>query len=213
MGKIRMCNVFWFVLEYTIVFVSGETELLDVTLCENSGNAEVFCPENKTITWKSIVYGEFSCQNADNRAICHSNINTFFNDHCLGQNNCTLPVLDILSNNSCERSPIRVTVSFTCSGGWWRRNRHPSPVETCANTLTEVNCPSDYHIHFKGAMFYSTPNSCDMIDTKCASNTLKGFCDEKRSCISDETKTSCLYHKRFARIQYACQGKHDTYLY
>ncbi|XP_071132623.1 uncharacterized protein [Mytilus edulis] len=210
MGKIRMCNVVWFVLEYTIVFVSGESELLDVTLCENSGNAEVFCPENKTITWKSILYGEFSCQNADNRAMCHSNINTFFNDHCLGQNNCTLPVLDILSNYSCERSPIRVTVSFTCSGGWWQRNRHPSPVETCANTLTEVNCPSDYYIHFKGAMFYSTPNSCDMIDTKCASNTLKGFCDEKRSCISDETKTSCLYHKRFARIQYACQGQNES---
>lgn len=102
---------------------------------------------------------------------------------------------------------------YLSSGGWWRGSRHPSPVETCANTLTEVNCPSSYHIHFKRATIHSTTSNCDIINTDCASTRLKGLCNEKRSCISDETKTSCLYHKRFARIQYACQGKHDTYLH
>ncbi|XP_063444072.1 uncharacterized protein LOC134724769 isoform X2 [Mytilus trossulus] len=208
MWKIRMCNVFMFVLDYTIVFVTGETDRLLVTLCEDSGSAEVSCPENKTIGWKSIVYGDFPCQNAENRAICYSNINTFFNEHCPGQNNCTLP-MEILSNNSCQRSPRRVQVNFECSRSWWHKNRHPKPVETCANSLDNVHCSSNYHIHFKNAAIYCR-NACDDKKSEnCAKGRLKNNCNEKRRCISDKTNTSCLYHKRSAIIQYACTGPTD----
>lgn len=97
---------------FIFLFVDG----LEVSLCEDSvqKDTEVSCPENKTISLKSIIFGDFPCQDNQNRVICHSNINTFFNVYCLGQNNCTLPI-DILSNNSCYRSPRRVKVSFDCS--------------------------------------------------------------------------------------------------
>lgn len=62
---------------------------------------------------KSIIYGDPPCQNANNNRICHSIIDNYFNDHCLGQNNCTLPV-QILSNNSCQPPPRRLKVKFKC---------------------------------------------------------------------------------------------------
>ncbi|CAC5410581.1 PRSS12 [Mytilus coruscus] len=104
----------YFVCE--ILFLAEPIERLIVTLCEDSGqgNAKVSCPENKTISLKSILYGEFPCQDATNRKICHSNINTFFNDHCLEQNNCIIPI-DVLSNNSCKRPPRRLKVYFECA--------------------------------------------------------------------------------------------------
>lgn len=92
-------------------------ECLNVTLCEDSGqeNANISCPENKIISLKSILYGEFPCQNATNRKICYSNINAFFNKHCLGQNNCTLPV-NILFHNNCQRASRRLKVQYKCDG-------------------------------------------------------------------------------------------------
>ncbi|CAC5410569.1 unnamed protein product [Mytilus coruscus] len=195
----------WIYFTCEILVLAQATEGLNVTLCEDSVQkfAKVSCPENKTISRKSIMYGEFPCQDANNRVICYSNINTFFNDNCLGKNNCTLPI-DLLSNNSCQRSPKRVKVYFECSRGWWWKNRHPDPVKTCANSLADVHCSSKYHIHFKNAMIYHTTSSCDEIKTDCAKDRLEYFCNEKRMCISDKTNNSCLYHKRFASIHFAC---------
>ncbi|XP_052070958.1 uncharacterized protein LOC127709444 [Mytilus californianus] len=210
MAKIRMCNVLWFVLEYTVLFVMGKTEPVNVIFCEDSrdGYEQVSCPENKTIGWKSIKYVESPCQDANNRNICLSNINTYFDDHCLGQNNCTLP-FNILFKKNCQRPSRRLEVHFECSGGFWSSNKHPAPVDTCANSLKEVYCPSGYHIHIEGAKSSIKTSGCDSMNVKQAKAFLKRLCNENRRCSSDTSKTSLLYHKRFASIQYVCKGPTD----
>lgn len=108
---------------------------------------------------------------------------------------------------------LMVRLLYLFSGSWWRKNRHPAPVVTCANSLDNVHCSSKYHIHFKNAAFYST-STCDNIQSEnCTKDRLKNNCNEKRRCTSDKTNTSCLYHKRSAIIQYACTGKQFKYFY
>ncbi|XP_071130338.1 uncharacterized protein [Mytilus edulis] len=138
------------------------------------------------------------------------NVNAYFNDHCLGKNNCTLPI-DILSKNSCQRPPRRLKVLFECNRGFWWREKHPAPVNTCANSLREVMCPSRYHIHIRNIWSQSegTQSDCDSMDTNCFTNTLKRLCNENRRCIHDTTKTSCLFHQRFANIQFSCRRQTD----
>ncbi|CAC5410580.1 unnamed protein product [Mytilus coruscus] len=206
MAKIRIYNVLLFVLEYTVLFVSVETETLK--LCENSKPGLVNCPGDEKISLTKITYGELLCQDESNNNICHSNVKTYFNDHCLGQNNCTLPI-EILYNNSCQKPPRRLKVIFECSRGFWWRNRHPDPVYICANSLTDVKCPSKYHIHIENAHSYSESSICDSMNNKCAINKFEHLCDEKQRCSPDTSKTSCLFHRRFATIQYTCNRSND----
>lgn len=99
-------------------------------------------------------------------------------------------------------------------GGFWWREKHPAPVNTCANSLREVMCPSRYHIHIRNIWSQSegTQSDCDSMDTNCSTNTLKRLCNENRRCMPDTTKTSCLFHQRFANIQFSCRSKHFTIL-
>ncbi|XP_063446706.1 uncharacterized protein LOC134726234 [Mytilus trossulus] len=195
-----------------MLFLAGAIDSFKLTLCEDSGKEyeNVICPQNQTITWKSIVYGESSCQDINNRDICLANVNAYFNDHCLGQNSCTLPT-DILSKNSCQRPPRRLKVLFECSRGFWWREKHPTHVNTCANSLEEVMCPPRYHIHIRDIWSQRIRSDCDSIDTNCSTETLKTLCNEKRRCIPDTTNNSSLFHHRFANIQFAC-GRQTDYL-
>ncbi|XP_076075825.1 uncharacterized protein LOC143046552 [Mytilus galloprovincialis] len=195
----------WVYFICEILVFTKTIEPLDILFCEDS---LVSCPENKTIGWKSIKFGESPCQDENNRNICHSNIKTYFDDHCLGQNNCTLPI-NILFENNCQRPSRRLQVNFECSGGWWRSNKHPNPVDTCANSLKEVYCPSGYHIHIKSAKSFIKTSGCDSMNVNKAKSFLKELCNENRRCSSDTSKTSLLYHKRFASIQYVCIGPTD----
>lgn len=85
-------------------------------LCEEfeRGNATVKCMNDETITLKKITYGDSLCQDTSNSDICHSNITTYFNNHCVGNNTCTLSI-ETLLNNNCKRPPRRLYVTFTCN--------------------------------------------------------------------------------------------------
>ncbi|CAC5410565.1 unnamed protein product [Mytilus coruscus] len=202
MVKIRIYIVF------EILFLAKAIEKSKVTLCENSEQRykNLTCPENNTISWKSIIYGESPCQDANNKRICLLNIDTYFNDHCLGQNNCTLPI-DILSNNSCQPPPRRLKVKFKCAIDWWPDN-YRGYVDTCANSLAQVKCSSGF-IRIQNVKSYSDAGRCDEMKKDCVKNHIKHLCDYPRSCSKDTTKDSCLFHKRFATIDYVCKSPSD----
>ncbi|XP_063444073.1 uncharacterized protein LOC134724770 [Mytilus trossulus] len=208
MEKIQIYHVLWFFLEYSVLFCPGKTESYTLTFCEYSTTELVTCPDDGIISSKKITYGEFPCQDFSNSHTCHSNIDNYFDANCIGQNKCTLPI-ELSFNNTCQRPPRRLKVYFECSRGFWWRNKHPDPVDTCPNSLTDVKCPSKYHIHIKNCGSYGTTSICDGMDNTCAINALKRLCNEKKRCSTDISKTSCLFHKRFATIQYTCKGTID----
>ncbi|XP_076073393.1 uncharacterized protein LOC143044999 [Mytilus galloprovincialis] len=202
MVKIRI----YFVCE--ILCLAKAIEPPRVTLCENSEQDYkiITCPENNTISLKSITYGESPCKDANNNRICHSNIDNYFNDHCLGKNNCTLPV-GILSNNSCQPPPRRLKVKFKCDiKFWW--DRHFDYTYTCANSLAEVKCSSG-KIRIKDVISYSNAEGCDDLTKDCAKDRLEHLCDDKRFCTQDTTTDSWLFHKRYANIYYYCKSPSD----
>ncbi|CAG2219305.1 unnamed protein product [Mytilus edulis] len=202
MVKIRI----YFVCE--ILLLAKAIEPSRVTLCENSeqGYKIITCPENNTISWKSITYGESPCQDANNNRICHSNIDNYFNDHCLGQNNCTLPV-GILSNKRCKPPPRRLKVKFKCDiKFWW--DKHFGYTDTCANSLAEVKCSSG-KIRIEDVISYSNAGRCDELTKDCAKDRLEQLCDDKRFCTQDTTTDSWLFHKRYANIYYYCKSPSD----
>ncbi|CAC5410564.1 unnamed protein product [Mytilus coruscus] len=209
MAKIRILIV----LEF--LFLAKAIESSNVKLCENSAplrHQNLTCPENKTISWKWIRYGEFPCRDTDNNRICQSNIETYFNDHCLGKNNCTLPI-DILYNKSCQRPQRRLKVQYVCSRNWWHfrypKILSPAPVDTCSKTLANVYCPFNYHIHITYVVSYSDKNGCENMNIGCARNKLIELCNEKGFCWPETNTYSCLLHKRFASIDYVCKGPTD----
>ncbi|VDI08980.1 Hypothetical predicted protein [Mytilus galloprovincialis] len=204
MEKIQIYHVLWFILDYSVLFYPGKTESYKLYFCENSKPELVTCPDDEIISSKKITYDEFPCQDFSNSHTCHSNIDDYFNANCIGQNNCTLPI-ELSFSKTCQRPPRRLKVYFECSRGFWWRNKHPAPVDTCANSLENVNCPSKYHIHIQNCGSYSK-SICDGMDNTCAINTLKRLCNEKQRCLPDISKTSCLFHRRFANIQYTCKG-------
>ncbi|XP_063440862.1 uncharacterized protein LOC134721653 isoform X2 [Mytilus trossulus] len=207
MFKIRIYIVF-----EMLVFAKAN-EVLQVTLCENYGqrNESVTCPENRTISLKSIVYGESRCKDSDNNLVCHSTLNAYFENHCAGLNNCTLPN-DILSNNSCQKPSRHLKVTFECYRdhwlAFWRRDKRYT-IDTCSKTLLKVKCPSKYHMHIKYVESFRGETDCHNKDTSCAKGILNGLCNDKQKCLPDTTKTSCLVHERFASIYFVCKGQMD----
>lgn len=103
-----------------------------VTLCDNSEHRyrNLTCPANKAITWNLIRYGEFPCRDTNNKRLCHSNIDTYFNGHCLGKNNCTLPI-NILYNGGCQRPQRRLEVQYVCSSESFETLNHLSSIHAC----------------------------------------------------------------------------------
>ncbi|XP_052069299.1 uncharacterized protein LOC127708471 [Mytilus californianus] len=205
MAKIRIYIV------SEILFLVKAIESLNVLLCENSTQRyqNLTCPENKTISWKWITYGEYPCRDAKNNRICLSNIDTYFNDHCLRQNNCTLPI-DILSNKSCQPPPRRLAVKFKCAiDSWWWSDYNRGYVDTCANSLAEVKCIYNYYIHIKKVSSYSDGGRCGEMNTDRTKDRLEQLCNNKRFCSPDTTKDSWLFHKRYANINYYCRRQSD----
>ncbi|XP_063447758.1 uncharacterized protein LOC134727311 [Mytilus trossulus] len=203
MAKIRIYYCYWFVLEYTIVFVSGKTERL--TLCEyfDRGNATVGCMNDETLILKKITYGDSRCPEDSNRDKCHSNIRTYFNNHCLGNDSCTLSTVTLFDNN-CKRPPRRLYVTFTCNWLFWYWNYG---VYTCANSLSEVKCPKFQYIHITNVW---SDSECHDIDTINAIARLDELCKEKRTCLADRNRTSSLYHERFVSFSYGCTGPTES---
>ncbi|VDI76407.1 Hypothetical predicted protein [Mytilus galloprovincialis] len=203
MVKIRI----YFVCE--ILLLVKAIEPSTVTLCENfeQGYKKVTCPENNTISLRSITYGEYPCQDANNNRICHSNIDNYFNDHCAGQNNCTLPV-SILSNNSCKPPPRRLQVKIKCVHSWFF-DYNRGYVDTCANSLAEVKCLYTYYILIKSVKSHSDGGICDEINKTRSKDRLEQLCDHKRCCSPDTTKDSGLFHQRYANIYYYCRRQSD----
>ncbi|XP_063448864.1 uncharacterized protein LOC134728253 [Mytilus trossulus] len=191
-----------------ILFLTKVIEPSRETLCENSEQRFkiISCPENNTFSLKSITYGESPCQDANNNRICHSNIDNYFNEHCLGQNNCTLPV-EILSNKNCKPPPRRLQVKFKCDIKlWW--NKHFGYTDTCGNSLAEVKCSSG-KIRIEDVISYSYTGMCDELTKDCAKDRLDKLCDGKRFCTQDTATDSCLFHKRYANIDYYCKSTSD----
>ncbi|CAC5410579.1 unnamed protein product [Mytilus coruscus] len=145
-------------------------------------------------------------EDTSNNNICHSNVETYFNDHCLGHNNCTLPI-DILSNNNCKRSPRRLKVDFECSTFWWFDKDFT--VRTCSNSLAAVKCPRRYHIHIGNVKPYNDQSGCASFDRSSAKKRLIKLCDDKRQCVSDTTRDLSLFHEIFAIVSYECTGPKD----
>ncbi|XP_076073394.1 uncharacterized protein LOC143045001 [Mytilus galloprovincialis] len=193
---------------YEILLLAEAIEESKITFCENSDQKYqiLTCPENNTMSLKSIIYGDPPCQNANNNRICHSIIDNYFNDHCLGQNNCTLPV-QILSNNSCQPPPRRLKVKFKCDIMWWP-DKHFGYVDTCANSLLKVSC-SNGSIRIKNVTSYSDTGGCNEMKNGCVKDRLEDLCDVKTLCSKDTNTDSCLFHKRFAIIDYVCKSPSD----
>ncbi|CAG2256519.1 unnamed protein product [Mytilus edulis] len=114
MEKIQIYHVLWFILEYSVLFHSGKTESYNLTLCDYYTPELVTCPDDEKISSKKITYGEFPCQDFNNSHTCLSNIDNYFNDNCIGQHNCTLPI-ELSYNHTCKPLPKRLKVYFECS--------------------------------------------------------------------------------------------------
>lgn len=96
---------------------------------------------------------------------------------------------------------------------WWP-DYFPDFVDTCANSLVEVNCNnSSSEILIQKVKSYSNEERCDELNKTLARDRLEELCDRKRFCSPDTSKDSWLFHKRYANIHFYCGSKHNVILY
>lgn len=100
---------------------------------------------------------------------------------------------------------LNIDCLFSSLVMWWP-DKHFGYVDTCANSLLKVSC-SNGSIRIKNVTSYSDTGRCNEMKNGCVKDRLEDLCDVKTLCSKDTNTDSCLFHKRFAIIDYVCKSE------
>ncbi|CAC5391481.1 PRSS12 [Mytilus coruscus] len=177
----------------------------DVIFCE-SADLEIKCPMNTYIEVKSVNSGNAVCEQNVENVDCLRHFNGSIEQQCSTKNNCTISANEF-QNHGCSRIPKFIKVKYTCTCTWfWWRSKY---TELCTKYLPGINCDSS-------CMFIATDMKIDGIQENevfcpmCLNSdvreSLSKLCKNSLKCFSPQNNNNCLFHPRFVKIQYSCQG-------
>lgn len=107
---------------------------------------------------------------------------------------------------------IQIVVDDISVAGLWIRSISKEN-DICANSLEKINCDGLCHT-FATKLVINRIQNHEAFCQQCSNSDVKKYvgtlCKDTR-CASPQNNNNCLFHQRFVKVEYSCEGNVHTF--